>query len=271
MKEALVSVILPTYNRAHIIRGPLESVLNQTYSNLEIIIVDDGSTDETYELISSYTDSRICYIRQGTNNGVSSARNAGISRATGEYIAFQDSDDIWHPEKIAKQIEVFQKDPEIMFCYHKIQYDFGGNRYAVLPDEEIPTQNKNGSIYGQMLYGNLVPCPALMARKSIIEKAGFFDTSYPALEDYDYALRLSRIGQAGFIDEVLLYAGLTPGGVSDNSLNFLLAMCKLIGDYKQDFIKYNHLEHAVTTVLEGAEEIGCLDQFYSLLEKVVRL
>ena len=112
----LISVIIPTYNRAHLIKRSAQSVLNQTYKNLELIIVDDGSTDNTKEVIDSLNDERIVYVKQ-ENHGVSSARNTGINVANGKYIAFQDSDDIWHSDKLEKQINTLkQNNADIVFC-----------------------------------------------------------------------------------------------------------------------------------------------------------
>lgn len=269
MNDNLVSVILPTYNRKHTIKKALDSVLQQTYSNLEVIIIDDGSTDNTSDLIASYTDTRIHYIYSPQNNGVSVARNTGISQANGEYIAFQDSDDIWHPQKISKQINAFKKDPKTQFCYHKIQYDISYDECLILPNDDIPIENKNGMIFPQMLYSNLVPCPSLMVKSSFIQNIGLFDPSYPALEDYDYALRLSKNGSAKFIDEVLLYAGISPGGISSNSANHLLASCQLLLNYKQDYLAYDQLNHKIITILQGAEKLGLKEQFVSLLEKIM--
>lgn len=103
-----VSVIIPTYNRAHLIGRAIKSVLNQTYKDFEIIIVDDGSTDKTEEVVKDFKDERVRYIRREKNKGGSAARNTGIKAARGEYIAFQDSDDEWLPEKLEKQMKAFE-------------------------------------------------------------------------------------------------------------------------------------------------------------------
>lgn len=99
-KIPTVSVVIPTYNRAHLVGRAIQSVLNQTYQDFEIIVVDDGSTDNTEEVVKSFNDPRIRYIRHDQNRGGSAARNTGIKMARGEYIAFQDSDDEWLPEKL---------------------------------------------------------------------------------------------------------------------------------------------------------------------------
>ena len=118
MKNPLVSVIIPTYNRKHLLKEALGSVFSQTYKNLQVIVVDDGSTDNTQDIISDFKDKRITYIKQG-HRGASSARNKGIENAKGEYTAFLDSDDRWLPTKIEKQMDVFKNskvNPGVVYC-----------------------------------------------------------------------------------------------------------------------------------------------------------
>ena len=110
VRNPIVSVIIPTYNRAHLIDKAIKSVLNQTYQDFEIIVVDDGSTDNTNEVLKNFTDSRIHYIFHTSNLGVSAARNTGIKTSQGEYIALLDSDDDWLPEKLDKQVDVLQNE-----------------------------------------------------------------------------------------------------------------------------------------------------------------
>ncbi len=113
-----VSVILPTYNRAHLIKRAIQSVLDQTYQNFEIIVVDDGSTDNTEEQVRSFNNPKIRYIRYNENKGAAFARNAGIKASRGDYIAFQDSDDEWFPHKLQRQMEAFKNaSPEVGVVY----------------------------------------------------------------------------------------------------------------------------------------------------------
>ena len=110
MLNSKISIVIPTYNRVDFLPKAIQSVLNQTYRNWEMIIVDDGSTDNTEEIVKGYKESRIQYIVHKYNLGLSAARNTGIKKSRGEYIAFLDSDDEWFPEKISCQMNIFQKE-----------------------------------------------------------------------------------------------------------------------------------------------------------------
>ena len=135
MIKDLVSVIIPTYNRAHLIKRSAQSVLNQTYSNLELIIVDDGSTDNTEEVVKSIDDNRVIYIKQ-PNQGACAARNNGIDHAQGEFIAFQDSDDVWHEDKLEKQIKCLKETgADMCFCCIKTPSSLELKRKSKLIDD----------------------------------------------------------------------------------------------------------------------------------------
>lgn len=271
MQKEKVSIILPTYNRAHVLKKSLDSVLKQTYKEFEIILVDDGSTDDTKELVESYQDARIKYYYIDINQGAAAARNYGLERASYQYIAFQDSDDIWYEDKLEKQMAVLMNTPEeVGFVYHKICYDMGDNHCAILPSEELAVEQKNGNIYAQMLYDNLVPCPSILMRRSCFEAAGKFDTELKALEDYDFALKLARVSKAVFLDEILLEALYSEDGVSGNAVNYLIASCLLIQRYKKDYLETGTLNHRLEIILRDSEILGMQEQFISLLEKILQ-
>lgn len=267
MLKEMVSVVLPTYNRAYILDRAVKSVLMQTYPYFELIIVDDGSTDQTQELVAGYQDERIIYLKMQENRGQARARNCGIGHARYDYIAFQDSDDIWNPEKLSKQVDaMLSAPPEVGFVYHKIRYNMGKGYSAVLPLENIGLERKSGDIYAQLLYDNLVPCPSVLAQKECILKSGGFDETLKALEDYDLALKMAKNNHAFFIDEVLLEATYSTSGVSGNSSNFLIASCCLLQRYKLDYLKTNTLNHRIENIIENAERIGRKEQFIKLIE-----
>ena len=214
-----VSVIIPTYNREATLKRAVESVLNQTYTDFELIIVDDGSTDNTRQLVENIHDDRITYYYVKINSGAAAARNYGIERAEGEYIAFQDSDDYWHSDKLEKQMKVMESNPDIGFVYHPISCRIDSDCCVILPPESLPIEKKQGDIYTQLLYDNMVDCPTLLVKKSCLDTCGYFDTSLKALEDYDLALRLGKKYMAGFVDEPLIDSMYSTSGVSGSTTN----------------------------------------------------
>lgn len=264
-----VSVIIPTYNRGYIIRKSVESVLNQTYRDYELIIVDDGSTDDTESVIRGYDDARIRYCRLDVNGGVCAARNYGISIADGGYIAFQDSDDMWYPDKLERQMALIENDEGAGFVYCKLKYRLGENAEVILPDERVPYDRKSGDIYRQVLWDNLIPCPCLVARKVCFDEIGGFDGGFAALEDYDLAIRLAKNYRAAFVDDVLMEAHVSQGGVSDNTANYLASECMLLGKHKKDFLDTNTFNHRVERILDNAEQAGVKDAVVAMLERVL--
>ena len=255
LQKAKVSVILPTYNRAYCLERSVRSVLSQTYQNLELVIVDDGSTDDTAALIAGMKDERIHYVATKSNQGVAAARNYGLEYVTGDYIAFQDSDDCWRPEKLCLQMQKIEQE-QAGFCYHKVQYDFGGGQIAVSPQENVPIEKKSGDIYAQLLYENMVDCPALLVRRECIEEAGGFDTELKALEDYDLALRLGNAFRAAFVDCVLIDKNYTENSVSRQAENYLNASSDILVRYQKDYMSTGNFDHRVLRILEDAQRIG---------------
>lgn len=267
----LVSVILPTYNRAHMIKKAIDSVLSQTYSDLELIIADDASTDDTKEVVKAISDERIRYFCCEKNGGAAAARNFGIKKASplSEWIAFEDSDDIWHRDKLEKQFLSLSKEPMAEFCYHKIRYDMGGDYCAILPDERLSVEKKHGDIFAELLHENLVDCPSMLIKRSLLEKTGLFDETLPALEDYDLAIRLGKASKAAFADEVLLESSYSTTGVSGSPKNYLIASCLILSKYKKDYLETDNFNHRLSVILADAEKAGVRDEIVTFLEKLL--
>jgi len=185
MNNPLISVIIPTYNRAWALGEALDSVLAQTYPAVELIVVDDGSTDETPDLLARYGDAlRVLTLENG---GVSRARNHGISASTGEFIAFLDSDDRWLPDKLAEQAAFFKATPEALICQTEEIWIRNGKRVNPCKHHKKPS----GDIFEASLHLCLVSPSAVMMRRSLLEDVGLFDESLPACEDYDLWLRIA--------------------------------------------------------------------------------
>ena len=196
-----VSVIIPTYNSAQYLAEAIDSVLNQTYTNYEIIVIDDGSTDNTIEILEQYKE-KIYYIYQ-ENQGVSAARNKGISLAQGELIAFLDADDIFMTHKLAKQVAVFDRQPELgivnsgfRLIRENGEFIADVKRWETIPELTIETW---------ILHQPVLPS-AMMFRKQWLEKVGGFDTRWFSSEDVDLVFRLIAKGCRGiWLPQITLY------------------------------------------------------------------
>jgi glycosyltransferase involved in cell wall biosynthesis len=180
-----ISVIIPTYNRGWCIKEAVGSVLEQDCDDYELLVVDDGSTDNTLDILQSYGHA-ITLIRQ-PNQGVSAARNKGIEASSGQLIAFLDSDDIWLPQKLSRQLEFFNAHPQALVNQTQEVWIRNGRR--VNPKKHH--QKVSGMIFQRSLALCLVSPSAVMVRKNLFDIVGNFDESLPACEDYDLWLRVS--------------------------------------------------------------------------------
>lgn len=200
-ETALVSVIVPTYNRAHVLPRTLQSVLAQTYPYFELLVIDDGSTDDTPRVMQPFLarDPRVRY-RMQPNGGVSAARNHGLREARGAYIAFLDSDDEWLPRKLEKQIGLFEKLPaHVGLVYTGLESVFATGRSVA----EEPVHR--GDVYAELLERNVIHGGGsnVVLRREAAEAAGFFDEVLPAIEDWDYWIRVTKHYHVDFVPEPL--------------------------------------------------------------------
>jgi glycosyltransferase involved in cell wall biosynthesis len=233
----LVSVVIPTYNRAGTLAATLDSVLAQTYPRVEIIVCDDGSTDGTASVLAGYGPA--VRFKRKTNGGVASARNAGIAEARGELIALMDSDDLCSIDRIALQAACFSQFPDIVLCssdfsalvdgrmtsashiaayYGKVRSTPGGvnGLYSQRSVLERPAHRQadsaladrvevlTGRVYESMIWGNIVHPPTVMVRRDVFDKIGYFDESIPIATEYDWLIRASRLGPFAYLDRPLL-------------------------------------------------------------------
>jgi len=251
-----ISVVIPTYNRASFILRALDSVLKQTVSVDEIIIIDDGSTDNTKDILKNYTS--IKYIYQN-NQGVSSARNKGIQEAKNEWIAFLDSDDIWHKEKIEKQVSFHQTNTDILISHT--------DELWVRNDKIIKQKHHQLKPSGFCFVDNISSCKigpsTTIINRSILDDIGLFDEKLLVCEDYDLWLRISSKYNIGYIDEKLItkYAG------HDNQLSFttfaidkyrIQALEKHLNNSFHEEIK-KEIENKCNVLLKGARKHNNLE------------
>ena len=201
--RAPVSVIIPTYNRCATVVEAIDSVLQQSAQPEQIIVIDDGSTDDTPSLIrkryATQVNPTITLIEQ-TNHGVSHARNRGIENATAAWVAFLDSDDRWFPKKLEKQFQALDASPEYLLCHCDEHWIRNGKRVNPMNKH----QKHGGWIFEHCLPLCAISPSAAMLHQSLLKKVGLFDESLPACEDYDLWLRVSANHPVLYVDEALL-------------------------------------------------------------------
>lgn len=203
MDKNLVSVVIPTYNASNFLIRAIQSVVNQTYKNWELIIVDDGSTDHTRQIVEEFQkkDSRIKYFFQN-NKGQGAARNLGIKIANGAYIAFLDSDDEFYENKLERVMSYFVKDKNIAFIYSDASI-IGDNLYQKRRSEVVTPYS--GKIYIKLLFNNFITTSTVVVKKEVLKNCGLFDESdlLRNFEDYDLWLRIAKKYKIEYIPEVL--------------------------------------------------------------------
>ena len=199
--SGLVSVIVPVFNREKLVGRSIDSIIAQTYPNIEVIAINDGSTDGSLEILKKYADSHPgnFLVVDQQNAGQVRARNNGIKQARGEYIAFLDSDDTWDPQKLAKQLPLFKGNVGLVYC----------GIHEVDPDEKVINtipceQGLRGNIYQQLLVKNRMTGGTVVVSRIALETVGWFDESFQAAENWDLWIRIARLFQVEYVDEPLL-------------------------------------------------------------------
>jgi glycosyltransferase involved in cell wall biosynthesis len=197
-----VSVIIPTHNRADLLQSAISSVLNQTFNEFEIIVIDDHSTDSTSSVVAGFNDQRIKYIQNKGKNGPSVARNLGINNARGEYIAFLDDDDEWLPAKLEKQTGILDVSPKKV-CGIYSRPLLIDKRTGKTFSENSGFPQLKGNLLSQLLIKNPIHTCTLVVRKKCLDQIGLFDETMRYMEDRDLWIRLAMRWDFQYIDEPL--------------------------------------------------------------------
>lgn len=232
----LVSVIMPTYNQAQFISEAVDSVLNQTYKNLEFIIIDNYSNDETEKIVSSYSanDLRIRYTKFSNNGVIAASRNLGIKMARGEFLAFIDSDDLWLPQKLEKQVSFLKNNKDVFLLYSRCSVLKDGIFMWMTPRKR---DLGSGNIFIPLfLSNNFISCSSVMLRNELEENNFLFDTDKKliAIEDYDLWLRIAKIKHIGYLDESLMIYRLHQGNISYGIKPYLLRYLRVANKHCHD-------------------------------------
>lgn len=211
-QRGLVTVVMATYNMARYLPQAVASVLAQTYPAVEVQIVDDGSTDNTPEVTEQLQkDPRVRAYRQ-PNGGQAKAKNQGVLRARGEYVAFLDADDAWLPNKLELQIPLLERDPDVGVVYSSIEYMDGNGVRNGRPEARL----YRGAVSGQLLLENFVPFPTSVVRRRCLDEVGLFDETFGMGIDYDLWLRMSARYRFDYVAEPTALYRVWEGQMSKN-------------------------------------------------------
>lgn len=246
MHSPVVSVIIPTFNRGHLISRSIKSVLNQTFKDYEIIVVDDGSTDNTEEVVKQLNLKNLIYVKHKTNKGASAARNTGITISKGDYIAFLDSDDIWLNDKLEKQLNVFKSaslDTAVVHC---------GVQYVDINTQQPLTQwiikgDVNKNIFNN--FGYAPGTPTMLIKKEALLDVGLFDEEIPSHEETDLSMRLAKKYKFALVDEFLVVASKNHNQITANPSLFMRGKEIIYQKHKNSLT--NYLAYNLCNIIAG--------------------
>lgn len=261
MGKEFVSVVLPVYNREKTIRRAIDSVLAQTYASLELLVVDDGSTDNTLKIVQSYSDERIKLICR-EHGGANKARNTGVANATGAYIAFQDSDDEWISNKLEMQL-AFMKTKGYLACFSPY-YLHDEDKVLIIPQDYQEKDRYQGRLADMLKSHNVVGTPTLILAKEAISlfHGEIFDETLPRLQEYEMLIRLVQLTDIGYMEIPLVNAYRNADNISNKGLDLYAAAGRILkkhGDFLDvrsflDFYLVKKAEYEeISRLIEGTE------------------
>ena len=236
----LVSVIMPVRNRETSVYTAIESVLTQTYKNLELIVVDDGSSDNTIKVLSSCTDCRLVLLRNKSPRGAAVSRNIGIKKARGSLIAFNDSDDFWFHNRLKLAVDVLTSKPEVVGVFSDA-IQVGPAMCRILPKHKKKYTEENQ--FSLLLWRNLVDTPSLTVRAQTLKQVGGFTPDLPRFQDWDLALRICQIGVLHYLPIPLYLSNITEGSITGD-LNARAVALRYIYRDNVDEIRTNRELHS---------------------------
>lgn len=256
----MVSVIIPCYNAVTTISKTLDSLYGQTFRDFEIVVVNDGSTDDSASIIEPYVKkfNGILNLINQTNQGQTVAKNVGIKNTMGQLIAFLDSDDIWRPEKLESQVALMQSNPD-MGLYYTNAYKINENGDRIGTITALPSYR--GKCFSEILLRNNIVASSVMIRREMIDQVGFFDESLEACENWDLWIRTTKVAPIDFIDRPLTLYRVHSGNMSKNLDKMYRSRLKLIDkhlpyqnnnpkllDQRKNALFFTHISFAKTHI-----------------------
>lgn len=263
----MISVVIPAYNREKTITRAINSVLNQTYKDLELIIIDDNSTDETQKVVESINDDRINYYKLSENKGACYARNFGASKAKGQYIAFQDSDDEWFSDKLEIQMEEMKKNDADMVFSRVQLYEEGNNQKYI---GTAPKKNKKSGIitYEELLSKTIIGTPTILVKKETFDEIKF-DEEMPRFQDWEFSLRLAKKHKIYYIAKDVMKAYRQANSITNQNNKGIIALNKIYDKNKEGY-KKNKKAYANIQILLGECYIKNGQEYKECFEKSLK-
>lgn len=238
--DPIISIILPVHNRQDLVRRSIDSVLTQTMTDFELLVIDDCSTDATAEVVAAYCDDSRVRLHSCTKNlGPAGARNKGIELARGRYVAFQDSDDRWFPEKLERQIAALEKHPDRRICYCGALYYAEDQCYYIPRKGTLDAESaKNGDLSAAVLYSNPTTPQTLVIERALFNEVGGFDETLRINEDWDLSIRMAQRVRFVFVPEPLVVIYRTAGSISSDRAADTAARQKFLTEYELLYAKH---------------------------------
>ncbi len=270
-KQPLVSVIIPVYNRMDTIIGTVDSVLNQSYKNIEIIIIDDGSTDDTLKVLERIQNEKIQILKQN-HRGANAARNLGVKKAKGEYIALIDSADKWAIKKIERQVECMQENPkrDIVFCVEKMNFTDGTSVFPSISQQKLLEQGRLKEVLAK---GNCIDTPTIICKQTCFEIVGLFDEVLPRCQEYEWVLRAIQKCSIYFLNECLVESNIRKDSISLDSSKLLHAIPQIYNKHRSYFVQYgtelDFLMMPVWELYKAENDFSDYETYFELLDKYV--
>jgi glycosyltransferase involved in cell wall biosynthesis len=265
----IVSVVIPTYNRQLKLKRALDSVLDQTLKDIEVIVVDNASVDGSQAYINSLQDPRIRYIRHETNRGGPAARNTGIKSAKASLIALLDDDDEWFPAKLAKQVEKFKQassDTGLVYTSAEI-YD--ESKQKIL---SVNPTGFRGQVYTRMLLSTILGSATVLIKRECFDRIGTFDENLSSCQDWDMWLRISQAYEFDYVDEVLARINVHGDQISADYAKLIPGRTRMVQKHAQEFSKYPDI---YVTHLKRVGKLHCINgtwtQSFPWFQKAVKL